>query len=82
MLAERGIDTRVVSNPHTLLDTIITFRPDLILLDMALPGCSGMELAGVIRQQRYLDNIPLLFITSENSGRAIWTPTISAWMAF
>lgn len=65
VLAERGIDTRVVSNPHTLLDTIITFRPDLILLDMALPGCSGMELAGVIRQQRYLDNIPLLFITSE-----------------
>ena len=65
VLAERGMDSRVVSNPHTLLDTIITYRPDLILLDMALPECTGLELAGVIRQQRYLDNIPILFVTSE-----------------
>ena len=45
--------------------TIRTALPDLILLDMALPDCTGLELAGVIRQQRYLDNIPILFVTSE-----------------
>ena len=31
-----------------------------------MPGCSGLELAQVIRQQRAYDAIPLVFLSSEN----------------
>jgi CheY-like chemotaxis protein len=35
-----------------VLDSIVQFRPDLILMDMYMPDCNGMELAQIIRQQR------------------------------
>jgi diguanylate cyclase (GGDEF)-like protein len=41
------------------------FHPDLVLMDMYMPGCSGPELARVIRMQDAWLATPLVFLSAE-----------------
>jgi DNA-binding response OmpR family regulator len=50
-LAEAGFLCQVVTDPLKSLDAIVEQPPELILLDMNMPGASGQEVAKVIRQQ-------------------------------
>jgi len=43
--------------------------PVLILLDLKLPGMSGLELLRWLRQQKNLRRIPVLVLTSEHDSR-------------
>ena len=38
-------------------------RPDLILLDILMPGMSGVEAAEVLKNDVYTKNIPIIFLT-------------------
>jgi CheY-like chemotaxis protein len=57
----QGIDTYVDRDKNPL--------PALILLDLKLPGMSGLELLRWLRQQKNLRRIPVLVLTSENDAR-------------
>ena len=71
-LKKAGVLTEVVSNPLTVIDHMIHFMPDLLLLDMYMPECTGMELAKVIRQMEQFTNIPIVFLSAEtNKNRQI-----------
>ena len=48
-----------------LLETLFAFKPDLILTDMYMPGCNGMELAKAIRQIGASFSIPIVYLSSE-----------------
>ncbi len=65
ILAESGLTTRVELNPLHVLDSITEFDPDLLLIDMYMPHCSGIELARVIRQQKAFVSIPIVYLSSE-----------------
>jgi CheY-like chemotaxis protein len=39
------------------------FKPDLILMDILMPGMSGSEAAGEMRKDPELQKIPLVFLT-------------------
>lgn len=41
--------------------------PDLILLDVQMPGISGMEFIKIIKQDEQLKNIPVIFLTGERN---------------
>ena len=41
-------------------------RPDLILLDVMLPGIDGFELCRQIRQSQFLGRTPVLFLTARS----------------
>jgi CheY-like chemotaxis protein len=43
--------------------------PILILLDLKLPGMSGLELLRWLRQQKHLRRIPVLVLTAESNDR-------------
>ena len=64
-LKAEGIETKVVTNPFKVMDEIIDFKPELILLDLHMPKCSGLELASVIRQQGNYLSTPIIFLSSE-----------------
>jgi diguanylate cyclase (GGDEF)-like protein len=55
----------VISNPGRVLDKLIEFIPDLVILDYYLPGCTGLELAKVIRQQHKFVSVPIVFLSTE-----------------
>lgn len=64
-LHSAGMKTRVVNHPKNVLKALAEQGPDLILMDFHMPGCSGPELAAVIRQQQAYVSIPIVFLSAE-----------------
>ena len=64
-LAEAGFLCQVVTDPLKTLLALDESPPELILLDMHMPGASGEELAKVIRQQDAYLSTPIVFLSAE-----------------
>jgi diguanylate cyclase (GGDEF)-like protein len=60
-----GMITYIANDPLATLNALREFNPELVLLDMYMPGVSGAELAQVIRQQSAYVSIPLVFLSAE-----------------
>ncbi|MBI5633969.1 MAG: diguanylate cyclase [Nitrospirae bacterium] len=65
VLRQAGMKAAVVIDPEQTLESLIDFRPELILMDVYMPGCSGMELAKLIRQDETYVDIPIVYLSSE-----------------
>lgn len=65
VLNKAGMLTEVVNDPLRVLAALENSNPDLVLMDMYMPGCNGMELAKVIRQQREYLNLPIIYLSGE-----------------
>lgn len=65
ILEGAGMKVRAISDPLAALDVIAEFQPDLALVDLYMPECSGEELAAVIRQNEAHVNLPIVFLSSE-----------------
>ncbi|MFZ2542345.1 MAG: diguanylate cyclase [Gallionella sp.] len=67
VLEQAGMAVRVVSNPLKAIDVSLEFTPNLILIDIYMPECNGMELAKVIRQLDAFVSIPIVFLSTESN---------------
>lgn len=65
VLESAGMSVCKLQDPMQMLTRIPDFIPEVILLDMYMPGVLGRELAAVIRQDPQLDSVPLIFLSSE-----------------
>lgn len=65
VLQEAGMITLTLNDPLQALEPLFEFKPDLILTDMYMPGCNGMELAKAIRQIGASFSIPIVYLSSE-----------------
>lgn len=65
ILQEAGMTTLTVNDPLLVVSPLFEFKPDLILMDMYMPGCNGMELAAAIRQIGAYMSIPIVYLSSE-----------------
>lgn len=68
VLRNVGIEARHLANPMSLLTAIDEFKPELILMDLYMPECTGIELAKTIRQNNAYLGIPIIFLSSETSA--------------
>jgi DNA-binding response OmpR family regulator/EAL domain-containing protein (putative c-di-GMP-specific phosphodiesterase class I) len=65
LLANAGMEPLVIEDPMKILIRMQTFRPDLILMDLYMPGASGAEMAAIIRDHDDYFGIPILFLSAE-----------------
>lgn len=63
LLDEAGFEVVTLSQPLQLLETLAGFQPDLIILDYQMPGCNGLELAQMLRQDDRYFQIPVMFVS-------------------
>ena len=66
VLRQSGMVAQVMTDSMKVFNILAEFSPELILMDMYMPECSGMELAAVIRQQPGYVGVPIVFLSSES----------------
>lgn len=66
ILRKAGMETLAVVDPISALEELNAFRPELILMDLYMPGCDGMELTTLIREREAFTNIPIVFLSGEH----------------
>jgi two-component system phosphate regulon response regulator PhoB len=65
-LAKEGYEVEVEFRGDTALDTIRSRPPDLILLDLMLPGLDGLEVCRMIKRDQHTASIPLVVLTAKS----------------
>ena len=66
-LEENQIVTEVVNDPRQALNVLRQFNPDLILMDMYMPNCTGVELSRIIRQHNEFLSTPIVYLSGETN---------------
>lgn len=66
VLKAAGIHAETSSNPRIIFDLLQDFHPDLVLLDINMPLCNGIELAQVIRLNQDWLRVPITYLSSEH----------------
>lgn len=61
-LTKECYETKIVNDGEEALRLFHTFRPDLIILDLMLPGIDGYQ---VCREVRHISNIPIIMLSAK-----------------
>jgi len=59
----RGYEVRCLHEGSSVLSTALQWRPDVIMLDIGLPGMSGLEVAAQLRQHSEFEHVALVALT-------------------
>jgi len=66
VLNRAGMTAHIITDPMQIIHALEAFTPEIIVLDMYMPGCTGMEVARVIRQQDRLHSVPIIYLSAED----------------
>lgn len=65
VLKKAGMTAHIITDPMQIIHALEGFSPEIIILDMYMPGCTGMEIARVIRQQDRFHSVPIIYLSAE-----------------
>lgn len=65
ILNQAGMIAESITNPLNLLEQLESFQPDLLIMDIYMPQCTGFELAVVLRLESNYTKIPIIFLSTE-----------------
>lgn len=66
-LKKAGYELKYVRTGRKGLDTIPTYKPDMLIVDLRLPDIDGFEIVTRLRNDPDYNHIPVIFITTQNS---------------
>lgn len=69
VLESAGYDVMACRDPIDFPAMLSSFKPDLVLMDVLLPGVSGQELVRYLRIQDAHMSLPVVFLTTEGQVR-------------
>ncbi len=64
-LSQEGFKVSEFSDAESCLDKIQKKKPDLLILDLMLPGMSGLDLCKEIRADKSLQNLAIIMLTAK-----------------
>lgn len=65
ILRKAGMVTHVLGEPIAVLEELDRFQPDLLLMDLNMPGCDGLELTALIREREGYVSTPIVFLSGD-----------------
>lgn len=68
VLQSAGLRAEIISDPAEIFAGLNQFHPDVILLDVNMPGCTGPELAQLVRLQDEWLGVPIIYLSSETDS--------------
>ena len=71
VLAHAGHRLVTLEDPLRFWDVLEETRPDLVLLDLDMPGVSGLELCRVVRQDSRWSALPVMFLTASAGPESV-----------
>ena len=68
ILTREGFEVITSTDSLAALPLTIEHQPELLLLDIMMPGLSGLELLGLLKANNLTDSIPVLMVTARTQG--------------
>jgi diguanylate cyclase (GGDEF)-like protein len=66
-LSEGGMESQTITRPQEVLRALQAYSPDLVLMDMYMPGCTGVEVTRVIRQHAEFLSTPVVYLSGDTN---------------
>ena len=66
MLTKQGYNVSTAENADEAMAKVKTLIPDLILMDVVMPGQNGFQLTRALSKDPVTQNIPIIMCTSKN----------------
>ncbi len=68
VLSQAGVTVRALNEPIVILDIMHEFQPDLVLLDVIMPGLTGYEVCRLLKSHDDWKDVPVIFLTSKSDS--------------
>jgi two-component system alkaline phosphatase synthesis response regulator PhoP len=65
-LKKAGYETKIFADGETFLSQLQEMQPDLILLDLMLPGIDGFEVCRRLKTCSYAKDLPIIMLTAKS----------------
>ena len=69
-LEQAGMSVRTETDPQRVREALRSFAADVVVLDLHMPGCDGIELAGQLRTEPAFAYLPILFLSDAQDEEA------------
>lgn len=66
VMSQDGFEVQALNEPIHILESLESFQPDLVLLDVMMPGLSGYEVCRMLRAHKNWSHVPIIFLTAKN----------------
>ncbi|MGD1859186.1 MAG: response regulator [Leptolyngbyaceae cyanobacterium] len=71
LLEPWGIAVTGLDAPQQFWQVLTATQPDLLILDVAMPDFTGLELCQAVRTDPHWQDLPVLFLTSHRDGETV-----------
>lgn len=69
-LETSGYEVRTAANGEQALRAVSQDRPDLVIMDLNMPGLAGWETTQLLKRNPQTQHIPVIVVTADNSRSA------------
>lgn len=69
ILSREGCEVTARSDGTGIHEALRAERPDLLILDLMLPGISGLEILAAVRADPETKDLPVMMLTAKGHGR-------------
>lgn len=69
LLRQKGYQTEKAYNGKEALQKVKTFQPNIVVLDVMMPGMTGFEVANQIRKTEGFSKLQIVFLTAKGTTK-------------